>query len=439
VTGEEIGMSSGNRDGQDAVGGSGLSGEALRRALRGPDRSSEENAARLSSGEAWRDFCRSLEAAGEHLIRFPTAQTALPGEMQAEGMKYALGLVTGGVLQALQLSDPDHPRLVRNPDSAAKWGAENVDNQYLWCRVRPDARYRIEGHRSNVFEALLETKDGYMQLGDDRIFDTRLLSELECEADGRFEILLSAERPEGHRGNWMAMPPGTRYFAVRQYLVDWETEEPARFEIHRIGGEGVPPEPTSPARMAELLDEAGLWTLQTARFWQEWIEQLRRDHVKGELQPPRPFVGGARDIVYGNDWWSLDPDEAMIIECEVPDARYWQTQLCDVWFRTMDWATHQTGLNHMQTRVDADGRFRVVIAHRDPGVQNWLDTCGHPEGMIQYRFIWTKNRPQPSVKVVPFESLRESLPPETPDFGPEERRRALAIRHRHLARREPVT
>jgi len=305
--------------------------------------------------------------------------------------------------------------------------------------VRPDAQYRVEGLRRNVFEALIETKEGYMQLGDDRVFETRLLSELECEADGRFEILLSAKRPAAHRGNWMQLTPETRYLTVRQYFADWETEEPARFEIHRIGGEGVAPAPMSAARMAALLDEAGLWTLQTARFWQEWIEQLRRDHVKGALAPPRAFVGGARDIVYGNDWWTLEPEEAMIVECAVPEARYWQIQLCDVWFRTMDWATRQTGLNHTQLRVDPDGRARVVVAHHDPGIQNWLDTGGHPEGMIQYRFVWTKSRPQPQVKVVPFEALRDTLPRETPGYGPERRRRALAIRHRHLARREPVT
>ncbi len=422
-----------------AVGGSGKSGNALREEIGRPTRTPEENEKRLLSGEAWRDFCRAIEQAGLYLLDFPVGSTPTPGELQAEGVRYALGLVTGGVLQALQLSDPDLPRFVRSPDSESKWGAENVDNQYLWCRVRPDATYRIEGNRSNVFEAILETKDGFMQLGDDRVFDTRLLSELRCDSDGRFEILLSAERPQGHEGNWIGMPPGTRYFQVRQYFADWEHERPAHFDIVRVGGEGVPPAPHTPARMAELLDEAGLWTLQTARFWQEWIEQLRADHQKGRLAPPRPFVGGARDITYGNDWWSLEPDEAMIVECELPDARYWQFQLCDVWFRTMDWATRQTGLNHEQARVDSDGRVRIVVAHRDPGVQNWLDTAGHPEGMFQYRFVWTKTRPEPSVHLVPFDGIRDALPAETPSCDAEARRRALAIRHRHLARREPVT
>ena len=212
-----------------AIGGSGKSGQTLRDEMAFPERSDEEQTKRLLSGEAWQGFCRSLEAAGQHLLEFPTGETATPGELQAQAMKYALGLTTGGILQALQLSDPDTPRIVRTPDSESKWGAENVDNQYLWCRVGPHADYKVTGNKNNVFEALLETKDGYMQIGDDLVFDTLLLSNIQCEADGSFEILLSANKPEGFSGNFMHMPPGTQYWCVRQYFADWETEIPARF------------------------------------------------------------------------------------------------------------------------------------------------------------------------------------------------------------------
>ena len=201
---------------EPAIGGSGKFGAALREELRGPERSPEENAKRLLSGEAWKSYCRSLEEAGLHLLEFPTAETATHGELHAQAMKYVLGLTTGGILQALQLSDPDTPRLVRSPDSESKWGAENVDNQYLWCRVGPHAQYLISGNKNNVFEALLETKDGYMQLGDDQVFDTVLLSDIACEPDGGFEILLAAEKPAGFDGNFMHMPPETKYFCVRQ-------------------------------------------------------------------------------------------------------------------------------------------------------------------------------------------------------------------------------
>lgn len=426
-------------DESPAVGGSGKSGDEVRRELARAARSESEEAQRLYDGTAWREFCRALEEAGERVLAFPVGETEVPGQLRAEGMQYLLGLVKSGIFQALELSEGMRPRIVRNPDSEAKWGAENVDNQYLWTRIDPREQYRIEGNAGSAFEALLETKDGYMQLGDDRVFETLLLTDLQREANGDFEILLSAERPSGHRGNWMKLEPDARYFTVRQYFVDWAKETPARFEIYRVGGEGVAPPAMTPARMAGLLDEAGTWTLQTTKFWMEWVEQLRKDHRKGELREPRPFVGGAKDIVYGNDWWSLDPDEAMIVETELPDARYWQVQLCDVWFRTFDFATRQTGLNAAQARVDSDGKLRCVIAHRDPGVQNWLDTAGHPEGMIQYRWIWTKDRPHPKVRIVPFAQLRDALPDDTPAYAEAERKAALAIRHRHLFAREPVT
>jgi len=105
----------------------------------------------------------------------------------------------------------------------------------------------------------------------------------------------------------------------------------------------------------------------------------------------------------------------------------------------MDYATRQTSLYQAQAHVDGDGRFRCVIAHHDPGVPNWLDTCGHPEGMIQYRWVWTETRPHPRVTIVPFEELRALLPPETPTITEDERRAAIAIRQAHLPRREPVT
>ena len=43
--------------------------------------------------------------------------------------------------------------------------------------------------------------------------------------------------------------------------------------------------------------------------------------------------------------------------------------------------------NGHQAHVDADGRVRVVVAHVDPGVPNWLDTEGRPIGMVVYRYV----------------------------------------------------
>jgi hypothetical protein len=188
--------------------------------------------------------------------------------------------------------------------------------------------------------------------------------------------------------------------------------------------------------MAEMLDDAGEWVEESARFWTQWTLQLREAHDPARLKPAVRFVGGADDIFYGNDLYRLGPDEALVVETEPPDARYWQIQLCDVWFRTLDYATHQTSLNHHQARLDPDGRFRCVIAHRDPGVANWLDAMRYGEGMIQYRWVWSRSNPQPRLRRLRFQELASALPPGTPRISPEERRRQLAIRQAHVARRE---
>ena len=417
-----------------ASGGSGLRGEALKK-LRRPRRSEAEQRARLLDGRAWQAYCEDLAAAGRAVLDFPL-EGAESETLRAEGFRYLLGLVRSGLYNALELAEPTAPRFIRNPDSQAKWGAENPDNQYLWARISPTGSYRVSGERRNVYDFLLEVKEGHMQLGDDRVFAAVTCRDLHFDAQGRFSVLLAPEKPPDPVGDFVPIHPEAHYLQVRQYLLDWERESPASFAIERI--DAAEPAVLTAAAMADRLDLAGEWTHTTTRFWMEWVEELRRGWRPGAISPARRFVGGAPDIYYGNDWYKLGDDEALIFESELPDARYWQIELCDPWFKTLEFASRQTSLNHLQSRADADGRFRCVIAHRDPGVPNWLDTTGNREGMIQYRWVWTRTNPEPSVRSVPFTELAQHLPAGTPRITPAQRRATLAMRAAHVQRREPV-
>lgn len=419
-------------DHERVAGGTGATGEALRR-RRKPGHSSSTNAERLTSGQAWGEFCDRLKVAGEHILRADAFHSA---RERAEGFQYLLGLVSAGVRQALIVSDPDHPRFIRNPDSSSKWGAENADNQYLWTRIRSDATYRISGNRSSVYAFLIEVKEGYMQLGDDRNFATFSSVDLQAASDGSFEIVLSREH---HPGNWIPLHPDARYVAIRQYFYDWEREAPAEFRIVQVGNEGRAPRPLEPPEVAEMLDSSGEWIEQTARFWNEWVVQLRTGHQRGQLAPARHYVGGADDIYYGNDYYRLAADEAMIIETTPPKARYWSFQLCNLWFHSLDYTNRQTSLNGRQAHLDRDGLFRCIIAHQDPGVANWLDTAGHTEGIIQYRWIWTETNPQPTARIIKFDEIDTAVPADTARISAVARREMIRTRQEHVARREPVS
>ena len=98
----------------------------------------------------------------------------------------------------------------------------------------------------------------------------------------------------------------------------------------------------------------------------------------------------------------------------VSECAYQAIQIGSRWYVSTDYEHHQTALNKSQSQADPDGKFRYVISERDPGVANWLELCGHPQGVMMLR--WQRLARSldaadgPTVEVVPFESVGEHLP-----------------------------
>ncbi|MBS0475117.1 MAG: hypothetical protein JSR28_08190, partial [Proteobacteria bacterium] len=97
-------------------------------------------------------------------------------------------------------------------------------------------------------------------------------------------------------------------------------------------------------------------------------------------------------------------------------------------FGTTDWVNNQSSLNDTQSRVDKDGVLRIVIAARDPGVPNWLDTAGNATGVVQGRWTDCTAQPMPSLRKVALADVRKALPKDTPVVTPQERDRQLRDR-----------
>ena len=148
----------------------------------------------------------------------------------------------------------------------------------------------------------------------------------------------------------------------------------------------------------------------------------------------RSDIGGATDNVTVWGSWDLADDEALIIEVTPPPALYWSLSIGNQWWETIDYARHQSSLNGHQAVLD-DGVFRAVVAHRDPGVANWLDTAGKRRGPGMVRWVRADAAPVPTTRVVAFDDLDAALPPSTPRVTDEERRRVMAARRAGIRRR----
>jgi hypothetical protein len=84
-----------------------------------------------------------------------------------------------------------------------------------------------------------------------------------------------------------------------------------------------------------------------------------------------------------------------------------------------------------------------VVAHRDPGVPNWVDTTGHREGFMAPRWAYSETPPTdrwPTIAAekVRFDEIRAHLPDGVRRVSAEERARQIQIRQEHVQRRYRV-
>jgi hypothetical protein len=118
-------------------------------------------------------------------------------------------------------------------------------------------------------------------------------------------------------------------------------------------------------------------------------------------------AAGAVDIFYSMGRWDLGPDDALVMRGTIPPSRFTNVMLWNRHMQTLEYAHRRSSLNSAQIQYEADGSYVVVVAHRDPGVPNWLDTGGHRVGTIFWRYLLPE--PDPTIaqcEVVPVDSLR---------------------------------
>jgi len=355
----------------------------------------------ILDGTVWNQFCDTLKMAG-NVVLGPNTPSDPMNRM--EGFRY-LSRITRAALQTfVEHNDPLAPVLQRVVHETAKMGADHPDNYYQNAAISGEHEYRIWGNRGTVHYLGFFTQKGNYGQGRGMPPTGYLeASTLNVAPDGSFEIILSTEEQPG---NWLPMEKDTGTLIVRQTRLDREHEVIADLHIERLGGDGMPT-PFEPIRCAEgLIQSAGL-VAGAAMLFASWAEGFKK-HTN---QLPRfdqnisNMAGGVPDIAYYHSYWKLAPDEALVIDATPPDCEHWNFQLNNYWMESLDYRYYPVHVNKHTAKYRPDGSVRVVVAAQDRGFDNWIDTVGHEEGTMCWRWVRAEEHPQPQTRVAKLSEL----------------------------------
>jgi hypothetical protein len=318
------------------------------------------------------------------------------------------------------------------------WGAPNHDTIYGFAPIDAAGTYRVSGTQGTETIASLMFRKGGANTG--QIHGATLgeidVQAIETAADGKFSLLICAQKPAGYSGLWYPLPAGTTGLIARHV-----TEEPRQrdgvWSLERLDWQSSPP-PDAQELHARVRAVTG-FVHGLNEFLLKLVKKLRDGGYTNAFLGDRfEGNGGIAAQMYYQGLYEFGPDEALILESDMPDSvHYWSVQLVDPFYSAIDFIFHSAAYNGRQTWIGADGKARFVVASRDPGVPNWLDSAGWQRGGMFWRWHTASSYPTPTVKRVALADLRRHLPSDTGVVGDAQRasERAARISHYQSRRR----
>jgi hypothetical protein len=332
----------------------------------------------------------------------------------ADGHRFLMHLLETALHREFE-GDADHPEFTKWVTPRRKLLGDNPDAIYFDAPVNPKYTYRVRGNIAGAVYTSVTidagTADGgYATRTAGVINDTNF----DVAPDGSYEIMLGGPPQER---NWIDLPDDAGHLTTRHYF---ELAEPAGADplrvvpltIERIGDSGPPPAPSDESVAAGIRRVNNFVRGNTVERPPRG-EQAMPSFVSTVPNVfPKPVVPGdlglaAFDAAYCAATYVLGPDEALVITGRWPECRFGNVTLWTRYLQTYDYANRPCGRNRANTVLEPDGTFRIVLAHEDPGVPNWLDTEGRPSGQVFWRFFLPEGELEaPQAKVVPFAEVR---------------------------------
>ncbi len=348
------------------------------------------------SEDAWLEFCENLKQAGRVILRESTPTDELT---RAEGYRHLMRTLHTGFMASFELADPEHPQIVPAVSKTMLGEGETSDARYHHSFIDGHATYRVRGTRGTapfieftVYAGKIGLQETSRQVG------YLLEDKLQVEPDGSFEVVIG---PDEHPGNWIRTEPDASMLYIRQYAHDWSQAQSASFEIVRDGAAA----PQAPLRIEEI--RAGLsrtvsFVDQAAHFWAAIVDRRAAAppnvffEIPADPDPERPTMPVGHRLAAG--YFRLAENEALEVRFRPSEVPYWGLDLTNYWFEPLSYGDHRSNVNNGVVKLESDGSVRIVLGDAGGNAKNWIDTRGHREGTMLFRWSRTED-PLPELNV----------------------------------------
>lgn len=373
----------------------------------------------MTAPAAWSRFCETLSETGR-LVTGPLG--AQDSRERAEGFRHLTRVLSVATEMLLEKADTQRPAFTRWMNPHRKLYGDNPRTVYDAAVIDGARSYRISGTRGTcAYLGFCVYATG--ERGAKRIVGNLDDDAMTFAADGTFELWLAAARPEGSSGDFLQLDAGTSEVMVRQYFLDPDAEVQAVYTIELVPAAGPPP-PLTEDVLAGRLDLVGGYvrdsveaeltlsalsaSMATAVFraGSEYVD------VDGNPAPPPVDLDAVVRVMptpaiqYSGQWFdNLGDDEAIVIDATMPVCRYLSVQLLTRFMESGDWAHYPVFLTSRDLGVEAGDRFRIVVAHRDPGAGHWLATTGLTSANIAVRALKAEGVLDVQFRRLPFSQI----------------------------------
>jgi hypothetical protein len=310
-------------------------------------------------------------------------------------------------------SDVDHPAFLPGAGYHTRMGMPNPDTVYLTALIDGTGTYRLTGDLGTCPDVSLMPMGGHSAAGL-KTYPAIELGKFDLESDGRLDLVISEQQPEGYTGQWCAIATDVRSLMLRAVSSEWGKYRDPVLALVRLDTPSRSRRPTAKALAASL---AGMIPAMegTLAFGMRKVSGLRAAGVINAVTTVDYSAGGGLPGQwYHEGIFELAAGQALVVEADISGGvKTLSLALTDALGCTLDWANAQTSLNHKQAHLDNDGILRFVVSADDPGVANWLDTMGYKLGVMQLRWTGCAEAPKLTFRRVATDDVRSCLPADT--------------------------